>query len=121
MDTITLEYTDVFDENKTKKLSFSKHLIKQTFNENSLFSLIVDGKSMQPVIKDKAVIVVDLSQKELIDEAIYVLQYEGKMWVKRYDLEKESFISINPDFSHLIYKKDEVYIIGKALLTFTNL
>ena len=49
METITLEYVDVFDENKTKTLTFSKHLIKEPFNEKSLFANQVDGKSMQPV------------------------------------------------------------------------
>ncbi len=38
---------------------------------------------MQPVINDKAVIVVDLSQKELEEGGIYVLYYENRMWVKK--------------------------------------
>lgn len=116
-----MEYTDVFDENKIKKLTFSAHLIKKEFSSKSLFALIVDGKSMQPVIKDRALIVMDLSQKDLVGEDIYVVHYEGTMWVKKFDLENETFISINPDFSHLVYKKEEVHIVGKVLITFTNL
>jgi len=120
MDTISLQYTDVFDENKTKDLVFSKHLIKNDFKESSLFALLVDGRSMQPLINDRAVIVLDLSQKE-IEEGIYVLYYENKMWVKKYNTQEKTFVSINPDFSHLVYKKGDVHIVGKVLLTFTNL
>lgn len=121
MDTIKLEYKDVFDENKTKELIFSKHLLYKPFNEKSLFALLVDGKSMQPVINHKAVVVADLSQKELIDDGIYLVYYENRMWVKRYSLNKKEFFSINPDFSHLLYKEDEVHLVAKVILTFTTL
>ena len=100
---------------------FSKHLINKDYKESSLFALLVDGKSMQPVINDRAVIVVDLSQKELSEGDIYVLHYEAKMWVKKYDLKDDTFVSINPNFSHLVYKKDDIHIVGRVLLTFTNL
>ena len=121
MNNIYLEYTDIFDENKTKELVFSKHLLSSGYNEKSLFPLIVDGKSMQPVINDRAVIVADLSLKELINEKIYLVYYADKMWVKKYDDKKEVFISINPNFSHLVYQKDEVHLVARVLLTFTNL
>jgi len=121
MKNITLEYIDIFDNNKTKELVFSKHLLKSKYNEKSLFALLVDGKSMQPEINDRDVIVADLSEKELIDEGIYVLYYEEKMWIKKYRSSVKKFVSINPDFSHLIYKKDEVYIVAKVLLTCSNL
>lgn len=121
MEQISLEYVDVFDENKTKTLNFSAHLIKQEFNLKSLFANMVDGKSMQPVINHKAVIVADLSQKELINEGIYLVFYENKMWVKRYDEKKKIFFSINPEFSHLNYEVSSVHVIARVLLTFTNL
>ena len=121
MSIIKLEYTDVFDNKKIKELTFSKHLIKSEFKEKSLFAILVDGKSMQPVINDKAVIVTDLSNKELENEKIYLLYYENKMWVKKYNSKNRNFFSINPDFSHLIYKEDEVHIVAKVLITFTNL
>lgn len=76
---------------------------------------------MQPLIKDRAVIVMDLSQKKLIGEDIYVVHYESKMWVKKFSSKDGTFVSINPDFTHLVYKKDEVNIVGKVIITFTNL
>ena len=121
MESIKLEYTDVFDNNKNKELVFSKHLINKEFNLKSLFALLVDGESMQPVINHKAVVVTDLSQKELINDGIYLVYYENKMWIKKYSLEKESFYSINPKFKHLVYKEKSVHLVAKVLLTFTNL
>jgi len=118
---IKLEYIDIFDKSKKKELIFSKHLLNNDYNEKSLFSIIVDGKSMQPVINDRAVVVADLSQKELEDGKIYLVYYEEKMWIKKYDEVKKIFVSINPDFSHLVYKKDEVHLVAKVLITFTNL
>lgn len=120
MITINLEYTDVFD-NKTKELVFSKHLINKKYNEKSLFTLMVDGESMQPVINHKAVIVADLSQKELENDAVFVVYYENKMWVKKYNKEGKTFFSINPNFAHLVYKQEDVHIVARVLLTFTNL
>ncbi len=76
---------------------------------------------MQPVINDKAVIVVDLSKKSFVDGDIFVLYYENKMWVKKYDLKSKNFVSINPLFSHLVYSQDDVHIVGGVLITFTNL
>lgn len=116
-----MQYIDVFDEQKTKNLVFSKHLIKNDFKESSLFALLVDGESMQPVINHKAVIVVDLSQKEFTDEGIYVLHHEARIWVKKYDLENKKFVSINPKYAHLVYSQDDIHIVGRVLITFTNL
>ena len=121
MNTINLEYVDIFDANKTKNLVFSKHLLKSDFKEKSLFALLVDGKSMQPVINDRAVIIADLSSKKLIDNKIYLVYYEEKIWVKKYDKQKDIFFSINPDFSHLVYEKENVHLVAQVLLTFTNL
>jgi phage repressor protein C with HTH and peptisase S24 domain len=121
MKTINLEYTDVFDNNTTKDLVFSKHLLNKEYKEESLFALMVDGKSMQPVINHKAVIVADLSQKELINEAIYILYYENNMWVKKYNQKDKTFFSINPEFSHLVYKQEDIHLVARVILTFTSL
>ena len=121
MKIITLQYIDIFDDNKTKDLTFSTHLINQKFKEESLFISIVDGESMQPLINHKAVIVSDLSNKKLENSSNFLIYYENKMWVKKYNKENKTFISINPNFSHLVYKENEVTLVAKVLITFTNL
>ena len=124
MNTIKLEYhQEIARKVEKKELEFSKDLLKTPYKLSSLFVSQVDGKSMQTLISDKALVVADLSQKEFENEAIFLVYKDDRMWIKKAKIidEKEYFISINPDFSHLIYKKDETRIIAKALLTFTNL
>ena len=120
MSTIKLEY----HENSEKKLlEFSKELLKVPYALESLFVIKVEGQSMQPKINHEALVVSDLSQKEFEHEAIYLIYHESSMWIKqaKQDKGKELFVSINPNYAHLVYKKEEVRVIAKALLTFTNL
>lgn len=124
MNTIKLEYhQEIAGKIQKKELEFSKELLQTSYNLTSLFVTQVDGKSMQPLIFHKALVVADLSQKEFEDEAIFLVYKDEKMWIKKAKIidKEEYFVSINPDFSHLVYKKEETRIIAKALLTFTNL
>ncbi|SKB27853.1 S24 family peptidase [Malaciobacter marinus] len=122
MDILTLDYVDVFDENRSKKLSFSKELLDENIKENSLFVLRVDGKSMQPVINHKALVVADLSQKDIKNEKIYIVYYNNKMWIKKALIKqnKTVFVSINKDYSHLVYEFKDVHVVAKVILTFTK-
>jgi phage repressor protein C with HTH and peptisase S24 domain len=122
-DLITLEYKDVFDNNEDKKIEFSSTLLKEPYNIGSLFALKVDGESMQPVIKNRSIVIADLSQKEITDESIYLIYHDNKMWVKKAkkDDTGTSFVSINREYSHLVYKQNEVHLVAKVILTFTNL
>lgn len=121
-DLITLEYKDVFDDNKDKKLQFSKDLLVGSYNLGSLLAVKVDGESMQPVINDKAVVVADLSQKELQNNSLYLIYKENKMWIKQMKIEdnKSTFISINSKYSSMIFNIKDVHVIAKVLLTFTT-
>lgn len=121
MNNIKLEYHQEIDGKVIKKeLEFSKDLIKVPYNQNSLFVSQVDGKSMQPLIKDKALVVADISQKEFEDEAIFLIYKDNRMWIKKASLidEIEHFVSINPDFFHLVYKREDCRIIAKVLTFF---
>jgi len=63
---ITLQYIDALESNNEKKvLEFSASLLKEPVNKDSLFVIKVDGKSMEPVIKDRTLVVADLSQREV--------------------------------------------------------
>ena len=124
MNRIKLEYhQEIAGKIQKKELEFSKELLQTPYNLTSLFVTQVDGKSMQPLIIHKALVVADLSQKEFENEAIFLVYKDEKMWIKKAKVidNEEYFVSINPDFSHLVYKKEETRIIAKALLTFTNL
>jgi len=121
---ITLEYVDTLDANNEKKvLEFSTNLLKEPVNKGSLFVIKVDGESMEPVIRDRTLVVADLSQKEVIEESIYLIYYENKMWIKKakQELEGMTFVSINKEYSHLVYKEAQVRVVAKAVLSFNSL
>lgn len=124
MSTFKLEYHETHQGKIQKKfLEFSKELLKEPYGEDSLFVIKVDGKSMEPKINDQALVIADLSQKEFEDNAIYLVYKDDLMWIKqaKEHNKEQLFVSINPVFSHLVYKKEEVRVIAKALLTFTTL
>jgi phage repressor protein C with HTH and peptisase S24 domain len=124
MDKITLEYhQDINGKIQKKELEFSKYLLKTTYTLESLFVIQVDGKSMEPFISDKALVIADLSQKKFENEKIFLIYKDNKMWIKKALIKEneELFVSINPDFVHLVYKKEDVRIIARAVLTFTSL
>lgn len=125
METITLDYIDSTQNNEQKSISFSAHLLKEDFNTESLFVSQVNGQSMQPKIMHEALVISDLSKKQIIDKKIYLVNYDNNMWIKQasFNAKKNDFefVSINPDYSHLVYDKDDVYVIAQALLTFTSL
>ena len=123
MSKIKLEYhQEIYNKIVKKELEFEDDLIKIPHSKTSLFLSKVEGKSMQPFIKDGSLVVADLSQKEFENEAIFLIYKDNNMWIKKANMieEKEFFVSINPDFSHLVYKKDDCRIIAKVLLFFED-
>lgn len=129
MPLISLEYIDILDgKNEKKILEFPQELLPPHINKASLFVITVDGESMQPLIKDRTLVVADLSQRELQDKEIYLVYQDNKMWIKQAKTEDDeiTFVSINKAFSHLVYKNSEVRVVAKAVLgvyldTFTKL
>lgn len=123
MPLITLEYVDTLDtDNEKKVLEFSTSLLNEPVNKSSLFVIKVDGKSMQPVIKDRTLVVADLSQIELENGGIYLVYYDNKMWIKqaKENLSGMTLVSINEAYSHLVYQEEDVRIVAKAVLSFNT-
>lgn len=103
---------------KISTLEFSSSRIKEKFKKESLFVLNLEGKSMQPLILDKSLLIVSLDYGEIIDKSLYIIEHEKNLWLKQADISnhKMRFISINKDFSHIIYEKEDIRIIAKVLL-----
>jgi phage repressor protein C with HTH and peptisase S24 domain len=124
MSLISLEYKEI-KENKVHKrqIEFSKSLLQEPYTLSSLFITKVDGQSMQPLINDKALVVADLSQTSFIEEKIFLIYKDEKMWIKKAQMidNEKHFVSINEKFSHLVYKENKCRVIARVLLTFTNL
>ena len=83
----------------------------------------VDGKSMQPVIGDRTLVVADLSQEIVEDKGIYLVYKEDKMWIKQAKKEARgmTFVSINEVFSHLVYEEINVRVVARAILSFNTM
>lgn len=123
MSLITLDYVDTLNgKNEKKVLKFSAALLPNPVNKKSLFVIKVDGQSMQPVIKDRTLVVADLSQKSIEDKGIYLVYKENKIWIKQAKQEDDgmTFVSINKAFSHLVYDEVEVRVIAKVILSFST-
>lgn len=123
MPRIKLDYVDILDGNNEKKvLEFSTNLLPKGIKRDSLFVIKVDGQSMQPLIKDRTVVVADLSQRVIEDQGIYLLYQDERMWIKQAEQELEGmkFVSINKEFSHLVYDAAEVRVVAKAVLSFNT-
>ena len=123
MSLITLDYVDILDaQNEKKVLKFSEDLLKEPVNKDSLFVIKVDGKSMQPIIQDRTLVVADLSQKTVEEKGIYLVYYEDRMWIKqaKQEINGMTFVSINKEFSHLVYNETDVRVIAKAVLSFNT-
>ncbi|WP_421716916.1 S24 family peptidase [Arcobacter arenosus] len=123
MNTIKLEYHHSIENKVIKKeLEFEENLIKTPYSKNSLFVSKVEGKSMQPLIMDNALVVADLSQKDFENESIFLIYKDENMWIKKASIidSNEFFVSINPNFSHLTYEKKDCRIIAKVLVYFNS-
>lgn len=120
---VSLDYVDVLGgKNEKKVLEFSMDLLPKPVNEGSLFVIKVDGESMQPLIKDRTLVVADLFQKTVSDQGIYLVYKDNKMWIKKAKEESTgmTFVSINKAFSHLVYKEVEVRVVAKVVLSFST-
>lgn len=84
MSIVSLDYIDTLDtKNEKKVLEFSTDLLPTSVNIKSLFIAKVDGQSMEPVIKNRMLVVADLSQNILEDQEIYLVYYNDRMWIKQ--------------------------------------
>ena len=77
---------------------------------------------MQPYIMDKSLVVADLSQKEFKNEDIFLIYKDDNMWIKKAKTKnnEDFFVSINPNYSHLQYIRNDCRIIAKVILFFEN-
>ena len=119
---IKLSYFD-FEKNIKEEIQFSSSLIKEEFEESSLYVIKIKGESMQDLIMNDSLIVSSLKIGEIKHNSIYIIEHNKDIWIKRAKItdSKKIFVSINKKYLHLEYKLEEVRIISKALLTFTNL
>lgn len=124
MSLIELEYAIIVDNRVEEKvLAFSKDLIKVSYKRESLFVIKVEGESMQPMIMDNSLVVADLSQDNIIHDAVYIVTENNNTWIKQACINNDeiTFVSINKVYCDVVFKEEEVKVIARAILTFTSL
>lgn len=98
----------------------------QVSNIEHLVSLTASGDSMEPVLKDGSILVVDTQSKNIIDGHMYVFRQDDLLRVKLISYEKNHLIvtSYNKEYKNEIYKfseLDDLNIIGQIIWHSTKL
>ena len=116
----------VYDENSVKHLQISSAIINISTGDNVCL-INATGNSMQPVIDDRDLLLVDLSQKLITDEGIYVIRLDTTLVVKRVQkiLNGIILISDNPQYppreiSANNFNENDAAVIGKVIAVIKN-
>lgn len=116
----------VYDENTVKHLQISSAIINISTGDNVCL-INATGNSMQPVIDDKDLLLVDLSQKLITDEGIYVIRLDTTLVVKRVQkiLNGIILISDNPQYPPREltadnFNENDAAVIGKVIAVIKN-
>ena len=116
----------VYDENSVKHLQISSAIINISTGDNVCL-INATGNSMQPVIDDRDLLLVDLTHKDFIDEGIYVVRLENTLLVKRLQKIPNGIVLIsdNPQYEKIILNSDnfnenDAAIIGKVISVIKN-
>lgn len=118
--------TLVEDEEKANLISFDKYFLSSNLGVNraNVFMMSVKGDSMEPTIKNSALIMVDRDSLTLTD-GIYVLRYFDQLLVKRLNFSLSGVVRIISD--NTAYPMEEIHkeqlsatdveIIGRVVWT----
>ncbi|MCG9780692.1 S24 family peptidase [Photobacterium damselae] len=92
----------------------------------SFFCINVVGDSMEPVLKNGSLIVVDSSNKDIVDGSMYVFVQDDFIRVKIFSYEKQQIkvSSYNSRYKDEYYRFDEIsnlYIVGKVVFYATKI
>lgn len=109
----------VFDET-SEKIAVTKDVITNYSSHNKYSVISARGSSMSPVINDddKLIIQHDIYE-QIIDDTVYLFQYNGELFIKRLvkNIDQIICISENPRFQDRIIdpEKGNFNIVGKVV------
>lgn len=109
--------------NTEQPLAFlSDWLRGQRMNPQQLVTFMAEGESMQPIIRDGSVLLVDLSQTHVVDGRIYALRYGDELRVKRLFKRLDGTLIIRSDFAECYPEEvvsgsdlEQLQIIGRVV------
>jgi phage repressor protein C with HTH and peptisase S24 domain len=102
-----------------------KNLPETTAHKN-LFCILTSGDSMEPVLNHGTLLVIDTTQRNIIDGKMYVFGQEEALRVKVFSYEKNGvkLTSYNKDYSDEFYRFDELNslrVLGKVVFHSTKI
>lgn len=99
-----------------------KHLreLGVEFTEHYHLKLVTGwGQSMEPTIKHRDPLIVDVSIREFVGDGIYLLSWGDHLYIKRLQIADEDhfeMISDNPKHKDRLIRREETYIQARVLL-----
>jgi len=111
-------------EGASKNLSFKTEWIKSNnWKESDLVIVNIRGDSMLPRIQDGDIALVNTSIKNIVENKIYAINYNGEAKLKRLSTQIQGNIVISSDNPNPIYKDEIIppeqqnclFIIGRAV------
>ena len=109
-------------EQPTRKLAFRRKWLRyRGLNEKDLVLVFAKGDSMEPTISDNNTLMIDTSQRDLTDGAIYVIRVNSHLVVKRVQtlLNRDiMLLSDNESYHPETLKPEQLQdleVIGKAV------
>ncbi|WP_263264053.1 LexA family transcriptional regulator [Pseudomonas sp. RIT-PI-S] len=77
------------------------------------------GSSMEPTIRHRDPLIVDVSIREFVGDGVYLLAWDDMLYVKRVqavDPERLEMISDNPRHKDRVVLREDIYIMAKVLM-----
>lgn len=113
----------VYKEGSKSSLSFRRSFLQDIgVSEGSAVVLTAKGHSMEPTIRDGAVLLVSTAAKTLLDRQVYAFRQDGHLYVKRMRMQGTTVVaeSDNPDRETypdmlITAKDDDFEVIGRVL------
>ena len=108
-------------ENKSKLLYFRKEwFINRGLNPKYLVAVNVVGDSMEPEIPDESIVLVDTSQRDIKNGAVYVFTHNNDLLIKRMMATVDGYKakSINPLYEDMAFDQteaDKLNVVGRAV------
>ncbi len=108
------------DESVTDYLSFQSKWLTSKGSARNMVAMEVFGQSMEPVIKEGDIVLIDQSQKNILAGAIYAVGVEDTILVKRVEKHPSKLVlcSDNRNYEPIFLNKEEadrVRIVGKVI------
>lgn len=114
---------EAVDERELPPLAFRESWLKKKHvtSRSNLRVLEVDGHSMEPLLLDGDVVLVDLGQKDVIDHEVYAIAYGDELRIKRLSKRFDGGIIIRSDntrFPEEVLRPEEtqhVRVLGRMI------